>query len=135
MKGLRDGSSFGLADGCRDAAAAGTDELVGAQQPPRRSRAQTSAAARRQPEKPAPPDVFSYNPEGRRDPFVSLLFRGGGSKQRGTAVPTGPAGLAHQRNRDARHHPRPQEFVAMVAGPDNKTHIVRRQRQGFRRLR
>jgi hypothetical protein len=85
-----------------------------AQTPP--ATAQTSGAP------PAPAEIYTYNPEGRRDPFVSLLFRG--ADQKADARPAGPAGLVINeisirgiiRDRTS--------FVAMVAGPDNKTHIV-----------
>jgi hypothetical protein len=37
---------------------------------------------------------FTYNPEGRRDPFVSLLKRGTELQQPGGQRPAGLAGLA-----------------------------------------
>ena len=73
---------------------------------------------------PAPADSYTYNPEGRRDPFVSLLR--GGSDQR--AARTGVAGLAglsvdeiSVRGVVAGNN----GYVAMVMGPDNKTYIAR----------
>lgn len=73
---------------------------------------------------PAPADNYTYNPEGRRDPFVSLLR--GGSDQRGPR--TGGEGLANLavdelsvRGVVAGRN----GYVAMVMGPDNKTYIVR----------
>jgi type IV pilus assembly protein PilP len=73
---------------------------------------------------PATPDAYSYNPEGRRDPFVSLLTRG---VEVGTTRETpleGREGLAIGevsirgivRSRNA--------FLAMVQGPDNKSYII-----------
>lgn len=69
---------------------------------------------------------FTYAPEGRRDPFVSLMRRGTGT--RGGTVGARPAGLAGLevaevtlrgtvRSRDG--------FVAMLQGADQKTYIVR----------
>ncbi len=73
---------------------------------------------------PAPADNYTYNPEGRRDPFVSLLRAG--SDQRGAR--TGVEGLANLgvdelsvRGVVAGR----SGYVAMVVGPDNKTYIVR----------
>ena len=72
---------------------------------------------------PAPADSYTYNPEGRRDPFVSLLR--GGSDQRAARI--GVAGLAgltvdeiSVRGVVAGN----SGYVAMVMGPDNKTYIV-----------
>ena len=73
---------------------------------------------------PAPADSYTYNPEGRRDPFVSLLR--GGSDQRAARI--GVAGLAgltvdeiSVRGVVAGN----SGYVAMVMGPDNKTYIAR----------
>ena len=73
---------------------------------------------------PAPVDSYTYNPEGRRDPFVSLLR--GGSDQRAARI--GVAGLAgltvdeiSVRGVVAGN----SGYVAMVMGPDNKTYIAR----------
>lgn len=73
---------------------------------------------------PAPADNYTYNPEGRRDPFVSLLR--GGSDQRAARI--GVAGLAgltvdeiSVRGVVAGN----TGYVAMVMGPDNKTYIAR----------
>lgn len=67
---------------------------------------------------------YTYDPSGRRDPFVSLVGRGADAK----ANANRPAGLAGilinevslkgiMRDRSG--------FVAMVHGPDNKTYIVK----------
>lgn len=71
----------------------------------------------------APAPGYSYDPQGRRDPFVSLLTRGTDPRTGGR-----PAGLQGVligevtvkgvlRDRSG--------FVAMVQGPDAKTYIVR----------
>ncbi len=75
---------------------------------------------------PAEPAGFAYSPEGRRDPFVSLVGRGAGTL--GGSIGARPAGLAGLgvaevtlrgtvRSRDG--------FVAMLQGADQKTYIVR----------
>jgi Tfp pilus assembly protein PilP len=71
-----------------------------------------------------PPVGFTYDPEGRRDPFLSLLGRGNDPRTT-TVRPAGVPGLLIAdvtvkgivRNRGG--------FIAMIAGSDNKTYIVR----------
>ena len=89
--------------------------------------AQPPAAAPATPEAQAPAGgkpPYSYDPSGRRDPFVSLVGRGADAK----STANRPAGLAGilinevslkgiMRDRSG--------FVAMVHGPDNKTYIVK----------
>jgi Tfp pilus assembly protein PilP len=70
------------------------------------------------------PASWSYDAEGRRDPFQSLLGRGADPRESGTRPP-GVAGLLISdvsvkgilRDRGG--------FVAMIQSPDNKTYIVR----------
>lgn len=95
-------------------------------QPPRPAPAPAPASpsAQPKPDQQTAAEVYSYNPEGRRDPFVSLLFRGTESRPNRENRPDGPAGLMITeigirgilRSRDG--------FVAMISGPDSKTHIV-----------
>lgn len=82
------------------------------------------AAASAQPAAPAAPqpapEAYSYDPAGRRDPFVSLLSRGleppSGRKLTGLAsLTTGEVmlrGVLQSRN----------AYVALVSGPDGKTY-------------
>ena len=89
-------------------------------------------AQQQQAEAPAPqtgalePHGYTYNPQGRRDPFVSLIRRGAESP--GTPTGPRPLGLAGMtasevslrgtlKGRDG--------FVAMLKGADNKTYLVR----------
>lgn len=78
------------------------------------------------PASPAEPPGFTYDPEGRRDPFVSLVGRGVGAG--GGALGGRPAGLAGLAvaevslrgtlsSRDG--------FVAMLQGADQRTYIAR----------
>ena len=78
------------------------------------------------PQPPAPtssapaPEAYTYDPAGRRDPFVSLLSRGiepaGGKKVTGLAGLTTAdimlRGVLQSRN----------SYVALVSGPDGKTY-------------
>lgn len=72
---------------------------------------------------PAPGSAYTYSPEGRRDPFLSLMGRGNDPKT--GARPAGSAGLLINevsikgiiRDRSG--------FVAMIQGPENKTFVVR----------
>jgi Tfp pilus assembly protein PilP len=68
-------------------------------------------------------DSYTYNPDGRRDPFTSLMGTGGGDT-RATRPLDGISTMAINdiavrgilQSRGA--------LVAMVQGPDNKTYIV-----------
>ena len=67
---------------------------------------------------------FTYNPEGRRDPFISLLGRGNDPKGQGVRPPGVPGLLINEvsvkgivRNSTG--------FVALIQGPDNKTYVVK----------
>jgi len=75
---------------------------------------------------PDPPAGYSYDPAGRRDPFITLVRRGNESARNETGVrPTGLAGIAvgelslkgTMQARDG--------WVALVQGPDLKTYIVK----------
>jgi type IV pilus assembly protein PilP len=70
------------------------------------------------------PAGYTYNPEGRRDPFVSLVGRGNDSKQGGDRAAGIPGLLVSEvtvkgviRGRSG--------YIAMIQSPDNKTYIVR----------
>ena len=70
------------------------------------------------------PSGFTYDPEGRRDPFVSLAGRGGA----GSATGSRPAGLAGLTVAEVtlRGTMRGREgFVGVLQGADQKTYIVR----------
>ena len=80
-----------------------------------------AASARPQPE---PTPAYTYDPKGRRDPFVSLLASGTDAKGPGSR-PSGLPGLmigevsvkGIVRDRSG--------FIAMIQGPDTKTFIIR----------
>jgi len=67
---------------------------------------------------------FTYDPEGRRDPFVSLIGRGNDPKTQGARPPGVPGLLINEvsvkgivRNSTG--------FIALIQGPDNKTYVVK----------
>ncbi|MBI1875635.1 MAG: hypothetical protein HYS05_17350 [Acidobacteria bacterium] len=76
------------------------------------------------PQQPPPPETYTYRPEGRRDPFVSLLNRGlevrpAGKAAEGIANLTVAEivlkGILKSRG----------SYLAMVQGPNMRTYIVR----------
>jgi Tfp pilus assembly protein PilP len=87
----------------------------------------TAPAAPAQPGNPTlEPTGFDYVPDGRRDPFVSLMRRGADTQRADAATrPPGLGGLetaevtlkGTMQTRDG--------FVAMLQGADGKTYIVR----------
>jgi Tfp pilus assembly protein PilP len=88
--------------------------------------APTPAAAAPAPAPPPPADTFTYTPDGRRDPFVSLLTRGG---ERHVPRPgqdvEGVAGLAVDDLTVRGILSSPTGLLAMVQSPDKKTYLVR----------
>ena len=82
-----------------------------------------SAAAEKKSD-PVEPQGFTYNAEGRRDPFISLLRRGATTNETGKRV-AGLAGLGTAEV-SLRGTLRSQgSFVGILQGVDNKTYIVR----------
>ena len=70
------------------------------------------------------PQGFTYNPEGRRDPFVTLLRRGADTSQTGRRMP-GLAGLETAEVSLRGVVVSQGAYVGIVQGADNKTYIVR----------
>jgi Tfp pilus assembly protein PilP len=72
------------------------------------------------------PRGFTYNPEGRRDPFVTLQRRG--SDERGANRGTRPSGLSGISTSEVSLRGivlSQGAFVGIVQGVDSKTYIVR----------
>lgn len=72
---------------------------------------------------PPAPENYSYDPDGRRDPFQSLL--GTGAEPRvGSERPEGPAGIS-VNELSVRGVMRSRgSLIAMIQGPDNRTYVV-----------
>jgi hypothetical protein len=72
------------------------------------------------------PQGFTYNPENRRDPFVSLIRRGGGDiTATGGLRPAGLAGLLTSEVTLRGVIQGQNGWVGMLLGSDQKTYIVR----------
>jgi Tfp pilus assembly protein PilP len=97
--------------------------------------AQTSAA--KAPDAPAPPqgqpvaaapsastpEDYSYHPDGRRDPFLSLV-KSGTDVETASKRNEGPAGFTVGEISVRGIMQSRAKFVAMIQGPDNKTYVI-----------
>lgn len=117
---------------CIAPAAAVSAQQTAPQNPPQASPAAAAAGPATAPPAAAqgaapqapPPPTYSYDPQGRRDPFVSLLLRGNDPRLMANR-PAGPPGLLISevtvkgivRDRSG--------FIAMIQGADTKTYMVR----------
>ncbi len=102
---------------------------VHGQQPPATS--PTTPPATPPVEAPAQPvPAFSYDPTGRRDPFVSLVGRGSVVDTTGDR-PSGVPGLLISEVSLKGIMKERSGFIALVQGPDKKTYAIR---QGQRLL-
>ena len=96
---------------------------LAAQNAPAGQKAPAPAEKPAPPQAEKPPEPFTYQTDGRRDPFLNLLGTGPEPRPVGRKS-DGLAGLALgeitvrgvMQSRDS--------LVAMIAGPDNKTYIV-----------
>jgi Tfp pilus assembly protein PilP len=79
------------------------------------------------PSGPTPPADYKYDPEGRRDPFVSLVNRGVESRPGvdRASRPEGLPGLLVDEVVVRGILQTPRGFVAMVGAPTGKTYSVR----------
>lgn len=91
----------------------------------------TPAASAGQPPAPTPkasqppvPENYTYQPDGRRDPFVSLVGTGTEPRVVSSRKTDGPAGMAVAEISVRGVVQSRTGLVAMVQGPDNKTYIV-----------
>jgi Tfp pilus assembly protein PilP len=73
----------------------------------------------------APAPTYAYNPEGRRDPFVSLVKRAVGVKNQQGKAPAGVSGFLVSELVLKGILQSRGDHVALVAGPDNRTYMVR----------
>jgi Tfp pilus assembly protein PilP len=75
---------------------------------------------------PLEPQGYSYDPQGRRDPFVSLLRRGSEvPRLSGGGRPNGLAGLETSEVTLKGTLASQGTYVGILQGSDNKTYIVR----------
>ncbi len=72
---------------------------------------------------PVIPENYTYDPSGRRDPFLSLLGSGTDAHQPSRKV-EGPAGMTVAEISVRGVLQGRNGVIAMVQGPDNKTYIV-----------
>jgi Tfp pilus assembly protein PilP len=79
---------------------------------------------------PPPAPAFTYDPAGRRDPFISLVGRGNTPDTSGTRPAGLPGMLIHEVSLKGIMKER-SGFIALVQGTDRKTYTVR---QGQRLL-
>lgn len=70
-------------------------------------------------------DAYSYDPQGRRDPFVSLLGRGESSAAPAGRRGDGVQGLTTEELSIKGVLQHRNGYVAIVQGPDQKTHLLR----------
>lgn len=82
------------------------------------------AAAGAAPEAPAPQGVYSYEAEGRRDPFVSLLLRGAEMRPAGATRPAGLPGLLIAEISVKGVLKAKGAFVAILQASDSKTYVA-----------
>jgi Tfp pilus assembly protein PilP len=82
-----------------------------------------AAAAQAKPEAAEPADTYSYDPGGRRDPFLNLL--GVGTEPRtATHGGDGPSGMSVAEISVRGVMQSRGALIAMIQGPDTRTYIV-----------
>jgi Tfp pilus assembly protein PilP len=75
---------------------------------------------------PLEPQGYTYDPQGRRDPFISLLRRGSDvPRAAGSNRPSGLAGLETSEVTLKGTIATQGTYVGILQGSDNKTYIVR----------
>jgi type IV pilus assembly protein PilP len=101
------------------ATASGQDKPAPAQPPAPAPTAQTPAPA-----PAAQTPAYSYDPQGRRDPFVSLLRRATDARRQGGKASEGVAGFLVSEITIKGIMQSRGAFIALVLGPDSKTYTV-----------
>jgi Tfp pilus assembly protein PilP len=82
----------------------------------------------KKPDLPSPPPNYEYTPQGRRDPFVSLVNRGDDGKDTGAATTKRADGVPGMLTSELTVRGIVQtrgSWVAMISGPDGKVYTVR----------
>jgi Tfp pilus assembly protein PilP len=108
----------------------GAQQTNASTQPPKPASPATPAPADTKPapadaSKPAPPagETYTYDPGGRRDPFLSLVGAGSLGPNQGKRG-EGAAGMSVAEISVRGVLQSRGKLIAMVMGPDNKTYIV-----------
>jgi Tfp pilus assembly protein PilP len=76
------------------------------------------------PTRAAPPENYTYEAEGRRDPFTTLLGTGAQSVGIGSQRPNGPPGMTVDELSVRGVMQSRAGLIAMIQGPDNKAYVV-----------
>jgi type IV pilus assembly protein PilP len=74
-------------------------------------------------EEPSTSESYHYDPQGRRDPFQSLI--GPAPKRQSGQIPGPPGFLIDEIKLQGIVRTRQQGLVAMVNGPDNKGYLIK----------
>jgi len=74
---------------------------------------------------PPAPETYTYQPAGRRDPFLSLVGTGREASTATRRTAEGPSSMAVGEISVRGVMQSKVSLVAMIQGPDNKTYIVR----------
>jgi type IV pilus assembly protein PilP len=74
---------------------------------------------------PPAPEIYTYQPAGRRDPFLSLVGTGREASTATRRTAEGPSAMAVGEISVRGVMQSRGSLVAMIQGPDNKTYIVR----------
>jgi hypothetical protein len=99
-------------------------EQAGQGAPPAQGAQPVQGAAGAQPPDKGGPG-YSYDPAGRRDPFVSLLGRGGDLPSSAGSRPAGLAGLQiNELSLKGVLKSGKGEYIALLQSPDNHTYVV-----------
>ena len=101
----------------------GAQQTKASTQPPKPVSPATPAPAADVAKPATPPaETYSYDPAGRRDPFLSLVAP---ASERGLKKgETGPAGMSVSEISVRGVLESRGKLIAMVMGPDNKTYVV-----------
>lgn len=76
------------------------------------------------PAQAAPPENYTYQTEGRRDPFTNIFGTGAQQAPIGSQRPIGPAGMTVDELSVRGVMQSRGGFIAVVLGPDNKTYMI-----------
>jgi Tfp pilus assembly protein PilP len=96
-----------------------------AQAPPAAQGQTPSPSASKAAQTPLESPAYTYEPQGRRDPFISLLRRGGDTQRAVNARPAGVSGLEASDMVLKGTMQSRTGYVALVEATDKKTYIVK----------